>query len=152
MKLGLQTRITLNNGVLMPLFSLGPWAATGKTGRRAVVWALEAGYRLIDTASSYGNESEVGEALRESGLPRSEVFVTTKVWPGEFGTEPTLRAFEASRLRLGLEQVDLYLLHWPGEDPRLRAESWRALETLLADGRCRAIGVSNYGIPELEQI
>ncbi|HMA53402.1 MAG TPA: aldo/keto reductase [Acidobacteriota bacterium] len=152
MKLGLQTRITLNNGVLMPLFGLGTWAATGKAGRRAVVWALEAGYRLIDTASSYGNESEVGEALRESGLPRSEVFVTTKVWPGEFGTEPTLRAFEASRLRLGLEQVDLYLLHWPGEDPRLRAESWRALETLLADGRCRAIGVSNYGIPELEQI
>lgn len=152
MKLTLQTRIVLNNGVKMPLFGLGTWASTGKAGRRAVVWALEAGYRLVDTASSYGNESEVGEAIRESGLPRSEVFVTSKVWPAEFGAEATLRAFEASRRRLGFEQIDLYLIHWPGDDPRLRAESWRALETLLADGRSRAIGVSNFMVAELEEL
>lgn len=152
MKLTLQSRISLNNGVRMPLFGLGTWNAAGKAGRRAVLLALEAGYRLIDTASSYGNEAEVGAAVRESGLPREEVFVTTKVWPAEFGYEATLRAFEASRSRLGLERIDLYLLHWPGDDARRRAESWRALETLLADGRCRAIGVSNYAVPELEEI
>jgi len=152
MKLSLQTRITLANGVRMPLFGLGTWAATGKAGRQAVIWALEAGYRLIDTASSYGNESEVGEAVRESGLRRSEIFITTKVWPAEFGYETTLRAFEASRRRLDLEQIDLYLLHWPGDDPHQRAESWRALETLLLDGRCRAVGVSNFMVPELEEI
>jgi len=152
MKLSLQTRIVLNNGVKMPLFGLGTWAATGKAGQRAVLWALGAGYRLIDTAAAYGNESEVGEAFRASGLPRSEVFITTKVWPAEFGYEATLRAFEASRLSLGLEQVDLYLLHWPGDDRRRRADSWRALETLLGDGRCRAVGVSNYMVAELEEI
>ncbi len=152
MKPSLQTRIVLNNGVKMPLFGLGTWAATGKAGQRAVLWALEAGYRLIDTAAAYGNESEVGEAFRASGLPRGEVFITTKVWPAEFGYEATLRAFEASRLSLGLEQVDLYLLHWPGDDRRRRVESWRALETLLGDGRCRAVGVSNYMVAELEEI
>ena len=152
MKLSLRTRIALNNGVKMPLLGLGTWSSTGKAGQRAVLWALEAGYRLIDTASSYGNESDVGEAIRASGLPRSEVFVTTKVWPAEFGYEATLRAFEASRRRLGLEQIDLYLIHWPGDDPRLRADSWRALLTLLADGRSRAIGVSNYMVSELEEL
>jgi len=152
MKLDLQTRIALHNGVKMPLFGLGTWAATGKAGYRAVLWALEAGYRLIDTAAAYGNESEVGEAFRASGLPRGDVFITTKVWPADFGYEATLRAFEASRLSLGLDQVDLYLLHWPGDDRRRRAESWRALETLLSDGSCRAIGVSNYEVSELEEI
>ncbi|MGB8958437.1 MAG: aldo/keto reductase [Candidatus Aminicenantales bacterium] len=152
MKLDLRTRIALNNGVKMPLMGLGTWASTGRAGRQAVLWALEAGYRLVDTASSYGNESEVGEAIRDSGLPRSEVFITTKVWPAEFGYEATLRAFESSRRRLGLEQTDLYLIHWPGDDPHLRAESWRALETLLADGLSRAIGVSNYMVAELEEL
>ena len=152
MKLDLQTRITLNNGVKMPLFGLGTWAASGSEGRRAVLWALEAGYRLIDTASSYGNESEVGQAVRASGLPREEIFITTKVWPAEFGYESTLGAFEASRERLGVEQVDLYLIHWPGDDRRRRAESWRALEKLYADGRCRAIGVSNYEVADLAEI
>ncbi|HSA94747.1 MAG TPA: aldo/keto reductase [Acidobacteriota bacterium] len=152
MKLDLRTRVTLNNGVKMPLFGLGTWAATGSEGRRAVLWALEAGYRLIDTASSYGNESEVGQAVRASGLPRDEIFITTKVWPAEFGYESTLRAFEASRERLGVERVDLYLIHWPGDDRRLRAETWRALEKLSADGRCRAIGVSNYEVAELAGI
>jgi diketogulonate reductase-like aldo/keto reductase len=152
MKLELQSCIALNNGVRMPVLGLGTWAATGKKGRQAVLWALEAGYRMFDTASSYGNEQEIGEAIKASGLPRDEIFVSTKVWPGEFGYEATLRAFESSRSLLGVEQVDLYLLHWPGDDRRLRDEAWRALESLLADGRARAIGVSNYGIPELEEI
>ena len=152
MKIGIHTRITLNSGVGMPLFGLGTWAATGKAGRQAVLWALEAGYRLIDTATEYGNEREVGDAVRASGLPREEIFVTTKVWPSEFGYEKTLRAFEASRRRLGLEQVDLYLIHWPGDDLQARGESWRALEALLADGHCRAIGVSNYSVRELGEI
>src|SRR5512135_2636641 len=107
MKLNIGTRVTLNNGVKMPILGLGTWSATGRRGRQAVLWALEAGYRLIDTAASYGNESEVGEAVRASGLPRGDVFVTTKVWPSNFGYERTLGAFEESRRRLGLEQVDL---------------------------------------------
>ena len=152
MKLELQTCVELNGGVRMPLFGLGTWEATGRRGREAVLWALEAGYRLIDTAATYGNEGEIGDAVRASGLPRADIFITTKVWPGQFGYERTIRAFEESRKQLGVEQVDLYLLHWPGDDRRLRAESWQALEALLADGRARAIGVSNYGIAELEEI
>ncbi len=152
MKLELQTCVPLNNGISMPLFGLGTWNATGKKARQAALWALEAGYRLIDTASSYSNEREVGEAVKASGVPRGEIFVTTKVWPRDFGYERTLRAFEESRKELGLEQVDLYLLHWPGDDRHQRDESWRALETVLADGRARAIGISNYDIPELEEI
>jgi len=152
MKLELQSCVTLNNGVKMPILGLGTWGATGRGGRQAVLWALEAGYRLIDTASSYGNEREVGEAVRASGVPRGEIFITTKVWPRDFGYERTLRAFEESRKELGLEQIDLYLLHWPGDDRRRRDDSWRALETVLADGRARAIGISNYGIADLEEI
>jgi diketogulonate reductase-like aldo/keto reductase len=152
MKLELRSCVSLNNGVQMPILGLGTWDSTGKKGGQAVLWALEAGFRLIDTASSYGNEREIGEAIKASGLPRNEIFVTTKVWPGEFGYEATLKAFETSRGLLGVEQIDLFLLHWPGDDRRRRAEAWRALETLLADGKARAIGVSNYGIPELEEI
>jgi diketogulonate reductase-like aldo/keto reductase len=152
MKLGIETCVELNSGVRMPLFGLGTWVATGRKGRQAVLWALEAGYRLIDTASSYGNEQEVGEAVRASGLPRDEIFITSKVWPGQFGYDRTMRAFEQSQAALGPGKIDLYLLHWPGDDRRLRAESWQALETLLAEGRVRAIGVSNYGIGELDEI
>jgi diketogulonate reductase-like aldo/keto reductase len=142
----------LNNGVEMPIFGLGTWEATGRKGRQAVLWALEAGYRLIDSAAAYGNETVVGEAIRQSGIPRDEVFLTTKLRTSDLGYESALRAFEASRRRLGLEYVDLYLIHWPGGDRRTRAESWRALEKLLADGRCRAIGVSNYSVGELNEI
>jgi methylglyoxal/glyoxal reductase len=152
MELDLQSCVTLNSGLRMPLFGSGTWAATGSKCRQAVLWALEAGYRLIDTASSYGNEREVGEAVRASGLPRGEIFITSKVWPGQFGYDRTMRAFEESQAELGMGAIDLYLLHWPGDDRQLRAASWQALETLLSEGKVRAIGVSNYEAGELEEI
>lgn len=152
MNLKIGTRVRLNNGVEMPLFGLGTWDARGREAGQAVLWALEAGYRLIDTAKSYDNEQVVGEAIRASGVPREEIFVTTKLWPDELGYDSALLAFEESRRRLGLERIDLYLIHWPGDDARLREETWRALETLLADGKCRSIGVSNYEVEHLREI
>ncbi len=152
MKYSISSRFTLNNGVKMPIFGLGTWEATGRKGKQAVVWALEAGYRLVDTAAIYGNESEVGEGIRTSGIPRDDIFITTKLWPSEMGYESGLTAFEASRRRLGIERLDLYLIHWPGEDRRRRLEAWRAFEKLLADGKCRAIGVSNFSFRELKEI
>jgi len=152
MTLAIDTKVELNNGVAMPLFGLGTWNATGSLGRKAVAWALESGYRLVDTASAYGNEREVGEAVRTSGLQREEVFVTTKLRPSETGPGTALRAFEASRRRLGLDHVDLYLIHWPGDDRDSRLGAWRDLEKLLGDGRCRAIGVSNYEVSHLREI
>lgn len=135
--------VTLNNGVEMPVLGLGVWQVqTGNECRRAVLWALEAGYRHIDTARIYGNEKDVGAAIRDSGLPRAEIFVTTKLWNGDQGYEKALRAFDHSLSALGLEYVDLYLIHWPV--PGTREDSWRALQHILEEGRSRAIGVSNY--------
>ncbi len=145
---GIGSRITLNNAIEMPRLGLGVFRTRqGAETRNAVREALAAGYRLVDTAALYGNEREVGEAIRASGLPREEVFVTTKLWNSDHGYDPALRAFDESLAALGLDYVDLYLIHWPV--PGLRFDSWRALETLLADGRCRAIGVSNYTIAHL---
>ena len=106
--------------------------------------------RLIDTAKFYGNEADVGAAVRESGLPREEIFITTKLWNDDHGFDPALKAFEASRKRLGFPTVDLYLIHWPV--PRERRETWRALERILKEGSVRAVGVSNYTIPHLEEL
>ncbi len=152
MKLTIGTKVTLNNGVKIPILGFGTWEATRSEGRQAVLWALEAGYRLIDTAAVYGNEAEVGEAIRASGIGRDEIFVTTKLWPSHLGYESALSEFEASRRRLGLDRVDLYLIHWPGEDREKRTQAWHALEKLLKDGACRAIGVSNYSVGELREI
>ncbi|MBI3297274.1 MAG: aldo/keto reductase [Elusimicrobia bacterium] len=139
----LDVSVTLNDGRRMPQLGLGVYQSEpGPAARQAVKWALEAGYRHIDTAKRYDNESDVGEALRESGLPRESVFVTTKLWNDDQGYEPALKAFEASRKRLGLEYVDLYLLHWPV--PGKRLDSWSALRTLQREGRVRSIGVSNF--------
>jgi diketogulonate reductase-like aldo/keto reductase len=118
--------------------------------RDAVAWALEAGYRHVDTAAMYGNETGVGQAVRESGLARDEIFVTTKLWNRDHGYDRALRAFDASLERLDMERVDLYLVHWPVEG--LRLESWRALERILEEGRARAIGVSNYMVRHLEEL
>ena len=135
--------VTLNNGVDMPLLGLGVYAPRHNNEvRQAVGWALEAGCRLIDTAAAYGNEREVADALLASGLKRDEVFITTKVWNDDQGYESTLRAFDRSLEQLQTDFVDLYLIHWPV--PGKGRDTWRALEKLYAEGRTRAIGVSNY--------
>lgn len=140
----------LHNGTAMPLVGLGVYDLYGKAAVQSVAWALEIGYRLIDTAAMYRNEAEVGQALQQSGLPRAEVFVTTKVDNADQGYDPTLRAFDESLRRLHCDYVDLYLVHWPLR--RTRKDTWRALERLYADGRVRAIGVSNYLVPFLEEL
>lgn len=134
--------LTLSHGPSLPSVGLGVFRASPADTRAAVLAALQAGYRHVDTAAVYGNEAAVGAAIRESGVPRDEVWVTTKLWNADQGEERALAAFEASRRRLGLDVVDLYLLHWPVAG--LRLASWRALERLHADGRVRAIGVSNF--------
>lgn len=150
-ELTIDTKVELNNGVEMPIFGLGLYQTRkGKETQDAVSYALEAGYRLIDTAAMYGNEEDVGEVVRKSGLPREQIFITTKLWNSDHGYDKALSAFEESRKKLGLHYVDLYLIHWPVEV--LRKESWRALETLLRGGKCRAIGVSNYMIWHLEEL
>lgn len=144
--------ITLNNGVEMPLLGLGVYAPQhNQEVQQAVEVALELGCRLIDTASIYGNEREVSEALWASGVPRSDVFITTKVWNTDQGYESTLRAFDRSLTKLKLDVVDLYLIHWPN-GPAGRLGTWRALETIYEQGRARAIGVSNYYPPHLEEL
>ena len=112
--------------------------------------ALAAGYRHVDTAHIYDNERDVGEAVRQSGLPREELFITTKLWNGDHGYDRTLRAFDRSAGQLGLDYLDLYLIHWPVEG--LRLESWRALESLQRNGRCRAVGVSNFTVSHLSEL
>lgn len=148
-------KIALNNGISIPRLGLGVYQmGRGRATENAVGWALEVGYRHVDTAAMYGNETEVGSALTRAfatGLvAREEVFVTTKLWNSDHGYDGALRAFDASHRRLGLDQIDLFLLHWPV--PHRRLHSWRALERILAEGRCRAIGVSNFMVHHLEEI
>ena len=149
--LTLQSTVRLNNDVRMPFLGLGVYQSPpGKVTRNAVNFALRVGYRHVDTARIYGNEADVGEAVRESGVPRGDLFVTTKLWNSDQGYDSTLRACEASLKRLGLDYLDLYLVHFPVPD--VRKESWREMETLLKKGRCRAIGVSNFTIRHLEEL
>ena len=150
----LGSRVRLSQGPEMPVLGLGVFQSTpGEETQRAVRWALELGYRLIDTAALYENEADVGAAIRASGLPREEVFVTTKLWHTNHGYAKARAAFEESRTKLGLDYVDLYLIHWPRADsPEDRIGSWRALEELKAEGRCRAVGVSNYTQRHLDEI
>ncbi|MCI4363024.1 MAG: aldo/keto reductase [Thermoplasmata archaeon] len=148
---GIRSRVRLRDGVAMPVLGLGTWKlSAGRSTREAVGHALDAGYRLFDTAKLYANEADVGAALSASGLPREEYFVTTKVWNDDQGYETTLRAFERSRRALGLDQVDLYLIHWPV--PGKRLDTWRALEKLHRDGLCRSIGVSNFTVDHLKEL
>ncbi|GAB4040382.1 aldo/keto reductase [Spirosoma jeollabukense] len=142
---------TLNNGVEMPLLGLGVHAPKNISEvQQAVEWALEAGCRLIDTATAYNNEREVADAIRESGIPRSDIFITTKVWNDDQGYTRTLRAFNRSLERLRLDVIDLYLVHWPIREHR--HETWRALEKIYADGRARAIGVSNHYPAHIDEL
>jgi diketogulonate reductase-like aldo/keto reductase len=141
----------LPGGAAIPRVGLGVYRARPGAGTRsAILAALELGYRHIDTAAAYGNEADVGHAVRESGIPRERIFVTTKLWNEDQGFDRARRAFDASLDRLGLEWVDLYLLHWPV--PKRRLDSWRALEALHEQGRARAIGVSNFMVPHLEEL
>lgn len=137
--------LMLNNGIEMPALGFGVFQTPPEVTAEAVRTALETGYRLIDTAAAYGNEREVGQALRASGLPRDEVFIETKVWISDFGYSEALHAFEKSAKKLGLERIDLLLLHQALPSRfELTLEAYRALETLHAEGRVRAIGVSNF--------
>ncbi|AUH39673.1 aldo/keto reductase [Streptomyces sp. CMB-StM0423] len=144
--------ITLNNGVAMPQLGFGVWQVPDAEAETAVRTALDAGYRSIDTAAVYGNEAGTGKALTGSGLPREELFVTTKLWNSDQGYDAALRAFDDSLRRLGLDHVDLYLIHWPAPAKDKYPETWRALEKIYADGRARAIGVSNFQPAHLQRI
>ncbi|GAA2256343.1 aldo/keto reductase [Streptomyces amakusaensis] len=144
--------ITLNNGAAMPQLGFGVWQVPDDEAARVVGTALEAGYRSIDTAAVYGNEAGTGRAIAESGLPREDLFVTTKVWNDSQGYDTTLRAFDDSLGRLGLDRVDLYLIHWPLPSKDSYVDTYRALEKILSDGRARAIGVSNFLPEHLERL
>ncbi|MFI0862849.1 aldo/keto reductase [Streptomyces smyrnaeus] len=143
---------TLNNGVTMPQLGFGVWQVPADEAATAVTTALESGYRSIDTAAAYENEEGVGRAIAQSGLPRDELFITTKLWNAEQGYDTALRAFDASLDRLGLDFVDLYLIHWPMPDVDKYEDSWRAFEKIYADGRARAIGVSNFQPTHLNRL
>ncbi len=151
MALSVADTTLLNNGVAMPWLGIGTWqSAAGRETERSVAWALELGYRHVDTAALYGNEADVGRALRASGIPRDQVFVTTKVWNDDLRRRRVREAFDLSLKKLGLDRVDLYLVHWPV--PGAYLEAWKVLEDLLAEGRTRAIGVSNFLVPQLETL
>jgi 2,5-diketo-D-gluconate reductase A len=144
--------LPLNNGIEIPQLGFGVWRVPSAETEKVVATALDAGYRHIDTAKLYGNEAGVGAAVRESGLGRGAVFVTTKVWNSDQGYDSTLRAFDASMERLGFEMLDLYLIHWPVPEQGLAAQTWRAMERLYLDGRIRAIGVSNFHPEHLRRL
>ena len=145
-----QPYATLSNGIEMPLLGLGVYDMHNKEAEQAVLDALEIGYRLIDTAASYNNESEIGNAVMQSNVPRNQVFITTKVGDNDQGYDSTLKAFDTSLQKLQMDYVDLYLVHWPIKGKR--KDTWLALEKLYAEKRVRAIGVANYLLPFLEEL
>jgi diketogulonate reductase-like aldo/keto reductase len=148
MKLAIDKRLALNDGQLIPQLGLGVWQIrAGAACETAVLAALKAGYRHIDTASLYGNEESVGAAIRRSGIPREQIFVTTKLWNTEHGNPE--RALDASLRRFKFDSIDLYLIHYPVPE---RRQSWRSLETLRAKGKARSIGVSNFTIAHLREL
>lgn len=147
----IESTVTLHNGVKMPQFGLGVYLVEeGNEIVQTVKTALRYGYRSIDTAAFYDNEVGVGEAIKQSGVPREQLFVTTKVWNSDQGYEQTLRAFDESMKKLQLDYLDLYLIHWPVKGKYI--DTWKALEKLYQDGKVRAIGVSNFQIHHLEHI
>ncbi|NYI06883.1 aldo/keto reductase [Allostreptomyces psammosilenae] len=144
--------LPLNHGPSLPRLGLGVYQVPPERTAEVVRTALEAGYRSVDTAAVYGNERGVGEAVRSSGIPRAELHVTTKLWNTDQGPDSARTAFEASLARLGLDYVDLYLIHWPVPALDRYVETWRTLEKLRADGRVKAIGVSNFQVPHLRRL
>lgn len=151
--LNLQSSAILHNGVKMPWFGLGVYKMKEENEAvQAIKTAIEYGYRSVDTAAIYQNETLVGKAIRESGVAREELFITSKVWNSEQGYETTLAAFEETMAKLGLEYLDLYLIHWPVPAQGKYKETWKALEKLYKDGRVRAIGVSNFQVHHLKDL
>ncbi|MFF1832730.1 aldo/keto reductase [Streptomyces sp. NPDC058231] len=144
--------ITLNNGVEMPQLGFGVWQVPDNEAAKAVATAIESGYRSIDTAAIYGNEEGTGKAVAASGVPREELFVTTKLWNADQGYDSTMRAFDASLDKLGLDYVDLYLIHWPVPAKDAYTDTYKAFEKIYADGRAKAIGVSNFLPEHLERL
>ncbi|RAS66171.1 diketogulonate reductase-like aldo/keto reductase [Lentzea atacamensis] len=144
--------VKLNNGVEMPQLGFGVWQVPDAEATTAVAEALKAGYRSIDTAAAYGNEGGTGEAIARSGVDRDEVFVTTKLWNSDHGHDATLRAFDESVKKLGLDVLDLYLIHWPMPARDLYVETWKAFVQLQKEGRVRAIGVSNFQPAHLRRL
>ena len=158
-KLTINSKTILSNGIKIPVIGLGVYKSqVGDEVENAVTWALEAGYRLIDTAKIYGNEEGVGKAITEFRLPREELVITTKLWNEDQGYTTTLQAVDASLQQLGLEYIDLYLIHWPSasadrtESINKRKETWNAMEEIYTSGKAKAIGVSNYTIQHLEEM
>ncbi len=151
MKKYINYKMKMNNGIDIPQFGLGVYLTkSGQECVNAVTWALEAGYRHIDTAKIYGNEKEVGEAVRNSGIERDELFIKTKLWNDDHGYESALKAFDKSLKTLNTDYIDMYLIHWPVKGKR--KESWKALEKIYESGYCKSIGVSNYMIIHLEEL
>ncbi|MCU9613424.1 aldo/keto reductase [Caldibacillus lycopersici] len=155
MKLNLQSTVSLHNGVKMPLLGLGVFKVEeGPELVNAVKFAIKSGYRSIDTAAIYGNEAGVGQAIsdgvKEAGITREDLFVTSKVWNSDLGYEETLAAYNDSLKKLGLDYLDLYLIHWPVEGKY--KDAWRALETLYTEGKVKAIGVSNFQVHHLQEL
>jgi 2,5-diketo-D-gluconate reductase A len=148
----LSPRLALSDGFAIPQLGLGVYKVEDREARDIVSFALEHGYRLVDTAAMYENEGGVGEGLKRSGVPREELFVTTKFWMDDLGYEKTLAAAKKSLERLGLDYLDLYMIHWPAPERGLFTESWRAMEKLQGDGLIRSIGVSNFHPEHLDQI
>lgn len=144
--------LVMNNGLQIPQLGFGVFLVPPEETKQAVTEALEAGYRLIDTAQGYRNEEGVGAAIAESDVPRDELFITTKLTNSEQGYDTTLAAFDGSMDKLGIDVLDLFLIHWPQPMFDQYVETWRAFEKLLADGRVRSIGVSNFEIPHLQRL
>ncbi len=147
----INTTIKLNNGINIPVIGLGTYLTkAGIETLNAVRYALDIGYRHIDTAALYANEKDVGLTVKQSGISREEIFITTKVWNSDQGYNKTMKAFDESLRKLDSDYIDLYLVHWPL--PELRAETWKALEKIYGEGKAKAIGVSNYTIHHLEEL
>ncbi|MCL2233770.1 MAG: aldo/keto reductase [Treponema sp.] len=147
----LSSRVKLNNGVEVPYLGLGMFESKdGEEAYNAAKWALETGYRHIDTAMIYGNEDSVGKAIKDSGIPRNEIFVTTKLWNEDMRQGKQLTAIDESLARLGLDYVDLYLIHWPVRN--VYVESWKKMEEIYKSGKAKAVGISNFNIHHIEDI
>jgi methylglyoxal/glyoxal reductase len=144
--------VQLNNGLMMPRLGFGLFRVDPGETEAALAIAIEAGYRSLDTAAFYENEAETGRAVKKSGIPREEFFITTKLWNSEQGYDKTMRAFDVSMKKLDMDYVDLYLIHWPGLNDKRRHETWKAFTEIYKSGRAKSIGVSNFNIHHIDKL